>query len=83
MGFPALPVTPVMVSPTPRPAAPTTPPTVFERPPTVLPSVEVTKVAPFVRPESLLPIVMVQFERRISGSGVSIFRGNLGSWVGF
>lgn len=43
-GFPALPVTPVMVWPTPRPPAPTTPPTVFVTPLTPLPRAEVTKV---------------------------------------
>ncbi|KAL2799640.1 hypothetical protein BJX66DRAFT_244460 [Aspergillus keveii] len=41
-----------MVPPTPRVAAPATPPTVLETPPTVLPSVEVTNLAAPVTPLS-------------------------------
>lgn len=49
-GLPKLPVAPVMVLSTPRPAAPVTPPTVRVTPPTVFPSVDVTNLAAPVTP---------------------------------
>jgi hypothetical protein len=63
IGCPAFPVVLAIVSPIPRPPAPTMPPTVRATPPTPLPRVDVAKVTPFWTPDSSLPKVIVEDDR--------------------
>jgi len=63
IGCPAFPVVLAIVSPIPRPPAPTMPPTVRATPPTPLPRVDVAKVTPFWTPDSSLPKVIVEGDR--------------------
>ncbi len=61
-GLPKLPVALLMVSPSPRVAAPTTPPAVVVTPPSVLPSVEVTVLPVLEMPEVMPPVVSSALE---------------------